>query len=261
MRFKTTIFSVLLVVSVIVLAVPSEAIPPRKADAWNFGAAIYGWLPSINGTIALPTGGGEEELTMEPSTILDDLKMTAQFGLEAEKNNWSIFADVVYMSLGEEKSASATLPGGNVFEADLDVGLKSWIVDLDGGYTVYETERNRTQVLFGVRYLWMETKLDISTSSPELPGGSLEASSDFLDFIVGLRGYFGIGGKWSIPYRIDMGAGGSEFTWKGQAGIDYSWKWGGVTAMYRYLEFDEGNDKTLRKMDMPGPLLGFHFQF
>lgn len=261
MRFKTTVLGVLLLVSVMVLAVPSEAIPPRKADAWNFGAAIYGWLPSINGTIALPISGADEELTMEPSTILEDLKMTAQFGLEAGKNNWSIFADVIYMSLGNEKSASATLPNDEVFTADLDVGMKSWIVDLDGGYTVYETERNRTQVLFGVRYLWLESTVDISTNSTHLPGESLVASADLLDFIVGLRGYFGIGGKWAIPYRIDMGAGGSEFTWKGQAGIDYSWKWGGVVAMYRYLEFDEGNDKTLRKMDMPGPLLGFHFKF
>lgn len=256
MKLVVTLIPVLLLIGAPLLA--AETAPQQ--DNWDFAAAIYGWLPSINGDLVFPTGTGET-LTMDAGEILDNLKMTAQVGLQARKNKWSLLADVIYMDLGNEQSATTDLPGDNTLTTTFDLGMKSWIVDLDAAYTIAKSKRNETQFLFGVRYLWIESSLGISPDSDYLPGQNLEATADVWDAVIGLRGFLALSEKWTVPYRLDIGAGGSDFTWQGMAGIDYGWSWGGALLMYRYLYYDLGDDGIMQKMDMPGPLLGFRFKF
>ena len=77
----------MILVTVVVLASASFAAAETtgQSDQWEFGAAIYGWLPSINGDIIYPISGTEETLTVDPGMILENLKMTAQVGLGAKK--------------------------------------------------------------------------------------------------------------------------------------------------------------------------------
>ena len=165
------------------------------------------------------------------------------------------------MDLGDDQSATGSLPNDETVTANFDMGMKSWIVDFDGAYTIAKSERNETQFLFGVRYLWLESTLGISTDSDKFPGQTLPVSGDVLDAIIGLRGILALGGKWSVPYRVDIGTGESDFTWKGQAGIDFGWSWGGAMLMYRYLYYEDGDRMVIKKLEMPGPLLGMRFMF
>jgi len=260
MRRPVKVFVILIPLLFLVSASFADTAAAPQTDAWRYSAAIYGWLPSINGDLVYPVTGTGESLTLDSSTILDNLKMTAQAGLQARKNKWSILADVIYMDLGNQKSATATLPRDNSLTAEFDVGMKSWIVDFDGAYTMTKSDRNETQFLFGVRYLWLESSLGISTDSAQLAGQNLALSADVWDAVIGLRGVLALGGNWAVPYRLDVGAGGSDFTWQGMAGIDYGWSWGGAVLLYRYLYYDLGEDSVMQNMDMPGPLLGIRFK-
>ena len=242
-------------------ALPALATSSPEPDNWQFDAVVYGWLPDISGNIGFGVDGEEQPFTVDLGTILDNLRLTVQVGLEAQRGNWSIMANAVYLDVGNAKSSTATLPGGSELTTTLDLDLKTWIVDVDGAYTVQQSARNRTQLLFGVRYLSMKSTVDIDKSAEALPGQHLEVSTDLLDGIVGVRGRLSIGGKWTIPYRLDLGTGGSEFTWQGQTGIDYAWSWGGAMLLYRYLFLDQGEDKTLHNLEVTGPLVGLRFRF
>jgi hypothetical protein len=41
-----------------------------------------------------------------------------------------------------------------------------------------------------------------------------------------------------VPFLADVGAGESKLTWQAAGGISYGFKWGEVTAMYRYLSYE-----------------------
>ena len=242
-------------------ALSALAAPPPESSSWQFDGVVYGWLPDISGNIGFGVQGEEEPFTIDLGAILDNLRLTVQVGFEAQRDNWSILASAVYLDVGNAKSSTSTLPDGSDLTTTLDLDFKTWIVDVDGAYTVQQSARNRTQLLFGVRYLSMKSTVDIDKSAEALPGHHLESRSDLLDGIVGVRGRLGIGGKWTIPYRLDLGTGGSEFTWQGQAGIDYAWRWGGAVLLYRYLFVDQGEDKTLHNLKVAGPLVGLRFRF
>ena len=251
----------LVVVLVLGHALPSLAAPSPEPGTWQFDGVVYGWLPNISGSVGFGVQGEEKPFTVDLGAILDNLRLTVQVGLEAQRDDWSILANAVYLDVGNAKSATSTLPDGSELTTTLDLDLRTWIVDVDGAYTVQQSVRNRTQLLFGIRYLSMKSTVDIDKSAEALPGQHLEARADLLDGIVGVRGRFSLGGRWTIPYRVDLGAGGSEFTWQGQAGIDYAWSWGGALLLYRYLFVDQGEDKAMQELEVAGPLGGLRFRF
>ena len=201
-------------------------------------------------------------IEVDPSTILDDLKLTGMLGFEARKDRWSALADVIYLDLGNEKSSSILLPGGSTLNADARLDLTSWIVQMAGAYDVVRTDRANLGVLVGLRYFSMDTDLDIRIDGPlppELPTRSFSQAADLWDGIVGIRGQYGR--KWYLPYHLDVGTGSSEFTWQAMAGVGYRWHWGSVFAVYRYLSFDEGDQKLIRDLSFGGPAVGVNFEF
>jgi hypothetical protein len=80
--------------------------------------------------------------------------------------------------------------------------------------------------------------------------------------IVGGRGQIRLGrSHWAVPYYLDIGAGSSEFTWEGMAGIASGFSRGGVQPVYRHLYFDQKSGKLLQSVRFSGPALGVTFCF
>jgi hypothetical protein len=53
----------------------------------------------------------------------------------------------------------------------------------------------------------------------------------------------GADSKWSVPFYLDGGAGDSNHTWQVAAGIAYSFRWGEIIGMWRYLDYGlSGNE-------------------
>jgi hypothetical protein len=68
-------------------------------------------------------------------------------------------------------------------------------------------------------------------------------------------------GKLFLPYYLDAGAGSSKFTWQGMLGIGYAFSWGDLLLVYRYLSFEQGDNKPVERFWLAGPALGVTFHF
>ena len=126
-----------------VLAVAAAALLPTLAGAqaspagqsagdWQFGASMYGYLPTLKSNASFPITGSSEEFTLDANAILDNLKMTFMGAFEAHNGSWGVFTDVLYVDLGNTKSntrdftiGNSGLPAGATAKVSLD--LKSWV--------------------------------------------------------------------------------------------------------------------------------------
>jgi len=93
--------------------------------------------------------------------------------------------------------------------------------------------------------------------------GAAEAGLTNWDALIGLRGRFAFGAKnaWFVPYYFDIGAGDSDLTWQGIAGLGYAFHWGEVVAAWRYLYYDLSSDEPIKDMNFSGPAIGVTFRW
>ena len=241
-------------------------------DSWEYGAAIYGWLPDISGKTSFPDGSGGD-FTIPVSTILDNLSFTFQGSFDARKGSWGLFTDVIYLSIGNSKTV--TDEGITEEEWPYDVSVKakldvtSWVWTTAGYFRAVDKPDMRLDFLAGARYLDMSQTLKLTFSGnvgdQPLPGrdGKVKVGSDNWDAIIGLRGRYGFGQdyRWFMPYYLDIGTGDSDFTWQAAAGLGYAFNWGEMAAVWRYLEYDLKSGGTISDLDMSGPAIGAIFRW
>jgi hypothetical protein len=263
------------------IALPSRlaAQGQQTPDRWTFAVTPYLWLPNINGTLkySVPPGGnGTPEVTTGPNNYLQNLSALLMLAGEARRGKWSIVSDLIYLDFdGQKSSVRAVNFGGSIVGTSLNASTKSsfdglqWM--LAGGYSAMQTRRLTLDVLGGVRYLGIRARSDWQlTATVTGPGGSqtfpasgsVSERADLWDAIVGVRGRVRLGdAKWFVPYYLDLGTGSSSITWQGLLGIAYAFKWGDATLGYRYLYYDQGDDKLVQNFRFNGPSLGASFRF
>lgn len=262
-KFKKTIGAVSLAAALLPAAVSADS-----GDSWEFGGAVYGWLPDISGTTQFPDGSNGE-FTLPIDTILDNLKFTFQGSLDARKGNWGMFTDVIYMDLGNSKG---NIRDGSIGEVEIPVDvtakvsldMTSWIWTTAGYYRVLETSKSSLDLLAGARYIDVEQILKITIDGDigdqPLPGrnGKAVVGGSNWDAIIGLRGRLGLGqdGSWFLPYYLDVGTGDSDITWQALGGIGYAFGWGELIGVYRYMDYDLDGKGPMKDMNFSGPAIG-----
>jgi hypothetical protein len=139
--------------------------------------------------------------------------------------------------------------------------METWIVNLVGAYSIHRTETSDFQILAGTRYFWLDVEAELDVDV--LPGQAVvEGSDDVLDAIVGVRGATELSDRWWFSYRLDAGAGGSDFTWNGAVQFGRRYDWGSLAFGYRYLHHDFDSDfELLKDLDVYGPLIGAVWEF
>ena len=278
------IFSAVLALACI--AVSSAAHADTSSDEWRFKLTPYLWLPTIDGTLNYdlpPGGGGSPDISVGPIDWLELLNFGALIGGSARKGRFSMFTDVVYLSMtrngdGRIVSVEGTVPGNIIsipVSADLTLNTRT---DMDGlvwtlaaGYTVKETETSSVDVFAGARLFsvdfstsWTLTAAITTPEGEELLAAqdSIGSDTDLWDGIVGVRGHFAFGdGNWSVPYYFDVGAGSSDLTWNAMTGLSRTFGWGDLMFVYRHLAYDEDSDGLLQDFSFSGPALGAAFRF
>jgi len=238
-----------------------------EADTWQYEFTIYGWFPSLDGQLKydVPPGSGGD-VTVDVSDFLNSLNFIFMGIFEARHNKFSFAADVVYLDLSNSTSSNVTIgPGSGVpLSVHGGLSLKTWLVTGTVGYDIVQTNKARTALIGGVRYLDLATDVSLSVNGPlppTPPPAYLSGSEDFWDVIVGVRGSIMLNEKWYIPYYADIGTGDSKMTWQLYSAIGYRFHWGDIRLGYRYLEYDQDDDKLLQDLKLYGPLLGVGFRF
>jgi hypothetical protein len=234
-RFRRIIRTVFVAIAFGLLVVcPVHASEPAPKDPWKYSLLIYGWLPSIDGTLKYGTSGSSDGQSVDASTLIDDIQTVFMGRFEVGKNKWSIIGDVIYLNLVDEKNDSVHVGLGLGSGADIDVGARSeltgWLVSLSGAYNTIRTDRVTLDVLLGTRHFSLDTEVDLKITGPlppSLPGKKLSRSTDIIDGIVGIWGNISLIGKLYLPYHLDIGTGDSKFSWQAMTGVGYRFGWGG----------------------------------
>ncbi|MCZ7565775.1 MAG: hypothetical protein M5U08_19935 [Burkholderiales bacterium] len=266
------------------LLAPVQAMAQDPADRWTFSVMPYLWLPSVDGTLNYgppSAGGATAEVSVDASTILDNLAFAMMIAGEARKGRWLVGTDVVYLDLHSGDSAVRSIdfnPGTgpiNVATTQLNAGtqskLKGVVWTLVGGYAAVQAPRASLEAIGGFRYVGIEATTDWQlTATVTDPGGtvtfartgSAKKSEDVWAAIVGAKGRVRLGdGHWFANYYVDLGGASSTFTWQAIAGVGYAFKWGEVVFDYRYLAYNRSGDKLIDKLTFGGFGLGVNFRF
>jgi hypothetical protein len=259
---------------VAMLALPASAhAQSNDSSDWQFAATIYGWFPDIGGRTELPLGGGDD-IDVDISTILDHLKMTGQGSFEFRKGRWGAFTDVVYLDVGESKSNTRNLEINGVpipatATAAIDFDLKSTFWTAAASYRIADHDATTFDLLFGARLAHMKQELDWTFTGNFGPVTSPPATGtrgtfvDQWDAVVGGKGRLALGSspKWAVPYYFDIGTGDSDFTWQAEVGLAYSFGWGDLGVVWRYLDYDLDSNGPIVDMNFSGPAAGVAFRW
>lgn len=264
----------LAVIGVLAAVMPAVSKAESSAGDWSFSATVYGWLPSIDGSLSVPVDTGGSSVGVDPSAILDALNFTFMGMFEADRGRWGAATDVIYLDLGGSKSkvrdftvGGVELPATVTTKASLD--LTGWLWTVDGTYLVVEDPDHPVKLLAGARMLDLTTDLEWKLTGDitglPLPGreGSGEASDTVWDAIVGVKGRFAFGDdrKWFVPYYLDVGTGDSDLTWQGMLGAGYAFDWGDLVAVWRYLDYDMPSGESIEELSFYGAAIGVTFHF
>lgn len=246
----------------------------EEQEAWQFGAALYGYFPDIGGKATFPPTGATSDISVGIDKILDNLKMTFQGAMEARKGRWGGFTDLVYLDVGNTKTSTRDVSlGGTQLPADVTAkttfDLKGTVWTLAATYRAVDERGSSMDLFAGARLLDVKQKLDWELSGNVGPiplpdrAGNARASLSNWDGLVGVKGRFALGGaqQWFLPYYLDIGTGQSDLTWQGMAGVGYSFSWGEVIAAWRYLDYDMQSGEALESLDFNGPAIGAAFHW
>ncbi len=266
------------------LCTPPMASAQTASDRWTFSLQPYLWLPQVSADLRYgppPPGGASANVSIDPKDVLDALNFAVMLQGEARKGRWLIAGDLIYLDMGSERSELRSVdfnPGSgpiNIATTQLNAGTRSsldaTVTTLVGGYNMINDATASLDLVAGFRYADVKVRTDWNLTA-DVTGpsgvqafarsGGTERSTDLLDGIVGMRGRLKFAdGKWFVPYHVDIGTGSSEFTWQGVLGAGYAFKWGDLVLAYRYLYFDEGDDKFVQKLSFGGFALGANFRF
>jgi hypothetical protein len=249
--------------------------PYATADKWQFAATLYGFLPTIGGKLNFPVPNASTDINVDANTLISHLKMTFMGAFDAHNGQWGVFTDVLYLNVGGSKSETRDFNFGHEgipssTTANLNLDLKGLVWTLAGEYRVASDPQAWTvDVLAGARMLGVKPTLswsfdgDIGPIPESGRSGSKDIKSDLWDGIVGVKGRFALSDdrRWNLPFYLDVGTGQTQLTWQAAAGVSYSYAWGDVIAMWRYLDWSNSSNKQIESLNFNGPMLGVTFRW
>ena len=68
-------------------------------------------------------------------------------------------------------------------------------------------------------------------------------------------------GAWGVPFYLDVGTGKPKFTWQAAAGVSYAFGWGELSALWRYLDYENKSGKPIKDVQFSGPMVGATFRW
>ena len=241
-----------------------EAQAAEQGEAKKNTVNVYLWGASISGDLTFRDAEVPFDISLEQ--ILDNLEMAGMVTYQRDIGDWSVLLDVIYLNEHATKDGSVTLPGPRAQAVDVnaDLSLKTWIGGLYGGYTFARTEGSDHQFIAGVRYLSLDADLGVDVNDlqgTEVESGSYSASGNLWDGVIGFQGQFNLGGRWRLPYHLDVGTGDSQITCQALAGAAFEFGWGNLSLTYRYLYYDQSNEGLIHGLTIDGPVLAVGFRF
>ncbi len=267
---------------------PLSNVTMASQTGWTFNIAPYLWLPRVDATLnyRLPSALGGRlptDVSTGPGDYLSRLDFAAMLAADVRRGPYSVLTDFIFTRFSATGSSThvksidfagqPSLPLSRSLQSDVGTTMEATVWTLAGGYTVLQGDWGNLDLIAGFRLLAVDARTDfnlaVTLTGPRGNGAtfggrgrSISGSQDIWNGIGGFRGRVRLGRtQLFIPYYFDIGAGGSQLTWQIAAGLGYQFRWGAISATYRYLSFEQGGDAVVRHMNLGGPMIMASFQF
>ena len=206
----------------------------------------YAWLSGLTGAI------GVRDVAVHVSVpfadVLNVLKFAAMGSVEAHRGPWLGSVDMIFVSLGAQRSVAIRGDTGS-----FDLKQHQTILQPMGGYSIGNAQW-ALDLLAGVRYWNLGVTLDT-----DRPGAVNERSGSrgWIDALGGARFRVVPAPRLHAELGGDAGGGGSKSTWQAHAaaGVDVS-SIVTVGVEYRYLDVNYDRDNLLFDTRTHGPAIG-----
>jgi hypothetical protein len=243
------------------LCLPAHGQGTSTGGDWRYAATVYLWGAGITGETA---SGAEVDVGFD--TLIENLNMAFMGAFEARRSKWSVGADLIYLNVGANDGGTVPLRHASGATVDLDVAAgvetKGWVLNLQGGYNLLQSDRASVDVIVGARYLDLELDFNLGLAAGQYAvARDIAASQIVWDGILGVQGRLRLDRRWSLPFHFDVGTGNSDLTWQAAGGVAYGFDWGEVSLSYRHIAWDFGPDEALDHIDFNGPLLAATWRF
>jgi hypothetical protein len=254
-----------------VSAFTAPTLAQTPSSEWQFSAVVYGYFAELNGSATFPTGT-TVNISVDPHQMIRSLNFAFMGAFEANHGPWGVFTDIMYLDASGSKAATRALSIGGVMipanvtaNAHLDITSTVWT--LGGSYRVVGVPEATVDLVAGARGLFLKQNLSWQFSADVGPlvgpgrQGSGDSNPTNWDGIIGVKGRWMFGDKhaWFVPYYVDIGTGGSQFTWQGITGLGYAFSWGEVTGVWRYLDYRFSSHSA--SLTLSGPAIGVAFRW
>lgn len=228
-----------------------------EEDEWEFRLApLYLWGMSMKGDVGVGPVTAPVDLSFTDD-VLSNLELVFTFHFEAQKGDWSFFADFSHVNLGP--STELVAPGPMSKNLTVDTDFTNEIFEMGAAYRIIDDRAYALELLGGFRYMGVDVKSNFAYG-PEI----MHVKEEWADGFGGIRFIGKISDSWRIIFRGDVGAGGSDLVWNTLALIDYRFHENVSFAFgYRAMGYDY-NNRSLGPSHfeydaiMQGPLGGFN---
>jgi hypothetical protein len=181
---------------------------PAHSEDWNYNASLYGWMCGLEGTIGF-TDALQRPFDASFEELLDYVDFAMATHLEANNPRIVLIGDIAYFNLGATRDATVLRQ-----PVTIDMDLQEWIFELGGGYRITP----EVDLILAGRYYVFDSGL---TSNSEFGSTDIAGMNKWGDIYAGARFTRDYAENWMFSIRGDIGAGGSDFAWFGNALVAY----------------------------------------
>ena len=257
-RIRTFLTTALMAASLTVALTANAATVDKTdeeaaASEWEKSFELYFWLPRIYINTADDTA--YYKLTL--STILRTLNFMTMIDANAQKDKWSMGADMIYMHLTDKIKSNNPHP--ILDNPKVHIGMRAFISTFGGGYQFYDKGRTELHALAGARYLYIRLPIDFDVGGVEKFGLNLGGHN--WNGVIGMRGKTTFNDKLYMDYYADLGTGQAKNTYQIKVGGGYRTKYFTFTGGFRYLRWNFDSSSNLDNLRVIGPYVGAKWFF
>ena len=253
----------LLLVAVLGAALPASAraadvAAPADTSGWTFTTAAYLWGASLDGKSGV-FGLPPQDVELSFGDILEDLQFAVMGLGEARKGPFVLGMDLTYTKV----SSTVDSPRGVLFD-DISIDTTSWMVTGFGGYSIFDNDVARIDLIGGARYWSVNTEFELESKRQQLDGRTAEDGASWVDPLVGAKMLVDVTpdfyiSAWGMIGGFDVG---SELMWDVMAGAGYRFTDAfSVFGGYRAVSVDYDDDGFVYDVVQQGPVLAGVFRF
>ncbi|WP_153039117.1 hypothetical protein [Microbulbifer sp. Q7] len=222
-------------------------------DRWLLGAEVYLWGASVGGE-----SRSGDNIDIGFDELVKDLEMGFMGTLAASRNEWTVFADMIYLNVSDDIRQTVRFRG-DLFRVGADIDLEGFVSTLGGAYRFYQSDSTRLNLTLGARYLDLD--VDVTGRVDRFGRFRISRSGSVWDGVIGLRGKTDLDDRWYLTYYADVGGGDSDSTWQALAAVNYRCYRYDIVGGYRYLKWNFDRSPYFDDLDLSGFFAGVKFSF